>query len=86
MTRATSTTQAEREEQQLAAQLTGARSRLIQDLGDQGHDAEEINRTFDSAAAGFDDARVRSFVPILVERVVRSRLGNEGAVIADVNG
>lgn len=71
------------EERQLVAQLAAARARVLEDLVGRGMQVEDVSDAFDRAARRFAEARVRSFVPILVERAVRAQFGHESAVAAE---
>ena len=42
------------------------RTRMVE----QGHDRQQVDQTIAAALARFQSARVRSFVPLLVERAV----------------
>ena len=56
------------------AQLRRVESRLLALAGGDPAREAEIRRYLADSCARFEDARVRQFVPILVEREVRDRL------------
>jgi len=65
-----------REEQQINQQLDDTRTRLVENYtARDGVSAQEVLATFDAVRARFADARIRGFLPILVERAVRAQLG-----------
>lgn len=70
-------------DRQVAQQLQAARFRLMIDLARGTTPAREVNRTFEQVSHRFADARVRSFVPILVERAVRAEFGRDRGVAAE---
>ena len=51
--------------------VAAARARVLDDLAWPERPADEVNAVFDAALQRFVNARVWSFVPILVERAVR---------------
>ncbi|MEV0073861.1 three-helix bundle dimerization domain-containing protein [Amycolatopsis sp. NPDC050768] len=53
--------------------FSALKSRLVDEYGSSRE--PEINRTITAQRQHFDDAGVRSFLPVLVERQVRDRLG-----------
>ncbi|MEW2506089.1 three-helix bundle dimerization domain-containing protein [Amycolatopsis sp. CA-161197] len=53
--------------------FSALKSRLVDEYGSARE--PEINRTITAQRRHFDDAGVRSFLPVLVERQVRDRLG-----------
>jgi hypothetical protein len=77
-------TTSSREDRQLAAQLADARTRLVTELQTADRMPEAIEVQFEHAVHRFADARIQSFVPILVERSVRAHFGQEGAVAAQI--
>lgn len=81
---ASAVTTSRREDKQLAAQLADARTRLVTELQTADRRAEAIEEQFEHVVHRFADARVQSFVPILVERSVRAYFGQEGAVTARI--
>lgn len=54
-------------------QLDSARRALIEEFNGRVA-AEEVERRFGELVAGFESAKVRSFVPVLVQRQARERL------------
>jgi hypothetical protein len=64
------------EDRQCEQQLAAARSRLVADLAEGGAAADIVTDSFERNSRRFADARVRSFVPILVERAVRAELAD----------
>lgn len=71
-------------DRQVAQQLQAARFRLMIDLARGTTPAREVSKTFERVSDRFADARVRSFVPILVERAVRAEFGRERGVAAEL--
>lgn len=69
---------------QVAQQLQAARFRLMIDLARGTTPAREVSRTFEQVSHRFTDARIRSFLPILVERAVRAEFGRERGVAAEL--
>jgi hypothetical protein len=65
----------DREHDGAAAQLAEVRERLLRDARVAGTPESEVSSAVDEAAAAFANARVTSFVAVLVEREVRARLG-----------
>jgi hypothetical protein len=64
------------EDRQVTQQLRDVESRLLQRYAHTDTLPEErVRRTFETVQARFTDARVRTYVPILVERAVRAELG-----------
>jgi hypothetical protein len=58
-------------------QLREVESRLLERYAHHGELPEErVRRTIEVVAARFTGARVRTYVPILVERAVRAELGH----------
>lgn len=69
---------AEAEEQQLRHQLAAAQQRLLAHYqGRAGLSDDSVRRTFETVAQRYTDARIRAFVPILVEREVRKTLEDQ---------
>ena len=63
------------EEAQITQQLSEAEGRLVEHYAPRHHVSEDhVRETFDKITQRFADARVRTFVPILVERAVRREL------------
>ena len=63
------------EGRQIAQQLTAAEGRLVDFYAREGVITEEhVRATFGHVAQRFIDARVRTFLPILIERAVRREL------------
>jgi hypothetical protein len=63
------------EERQIAQQLRDAEARLVDDyVGRSGVPAERVEQVIALVRARFGDARIRSFLPILVERAARREL------------
>lgn len=58
----------------MAAQLAEMRERLLRDAAAAGTPQPTVARAIDEIADGFADARVTSFIAVLVEREVRTRL------------
>ena len=65
------------EDRHVSQQLREVESRLLERYarGDQLNE-DRVRRTFEAVRARFTDARVRTYVPILVERAVRAELGH----------
>lgn len=74
----------DREERQLATQLADARLRLRTELGTTDRPVDMVDAVFDKTVARMAEARVRSFVPILVERAVRKHFDQDAAVAAQL--
>ncbi len=57
---------------------TGNKERWVTDLRDSlvedGHDRRRVDDLIASTLAGFDSARIRDFIPVLVARTVRENL------------
>lgn len=69
---------AEAEEQHLHHQLMEAQERLLAHYAEHGDLSDDsVRRTFEMVTKRYANARVRAFVPILVERAVRSELDQE---------
>ena len=65
------------EDRQVTQQLREVESRLLERYAQRDELPEaRVRRTFDAVAARFTGARVRTYVPILVERAVRAELGH----------
>jgi hypothetical protein len=65
------------EHRHMTQQLREVESRLLERYAHQGELPEDrVRRTFKVVAARFTNARVRTYVPILVERAVRAELGH----------
>jgi hypothetical protein len=63
------------EEQLVAEQLKIVESRLIERYANQPEiTPDRVRQTFAAVADRFEDARIRAFVPILVERAVRREI------------
>ncbi|HWN35845.1 MAG TPA: hypothetical protein VNP03_24050 [Pseudonocardia sp.] len=63
------------EERQVEQQLNDVEARLMAHYGrHSGITAQRVRATVEREAARFEHARVRTFVPILVERAVRHDL------------
>ena len=58
----------------VAAQLAEMRERLLRDAAASGTSAATVSAAVDEIAASYADARARSFIAVLVEREVRTRL------------
>ena len=58
----------------MAAQLAEMRENLLRDAAVAGTPADAVNAAVDEVAAGYADAQVASFIGVLVEREVRTRL------------
>ena len=71
-------------DRQVAQQLQAARFRLMIDLARGTIPAREVSNTFEQVSHRFVDARVRSFLPILVERAVRAEFGRDRGVAAEL--
>jgi hypothetical protein len=56
------------------AQVRAVRERLVREGVAAGHDELAVGELVDRAAAPYRDARIRSFIGILVERAVREQL------------
>jgi hypothetical protein len=64
------------EDRHLTQQLHEVESRLLERYAHSDELPEaQVRRTFEAVQARFTDARVRTYVPILVERAVRAELG-----------
>jgi hypothetical protein len=61
-------------DQQILQQLEATRARLIHQYTAKAVSEADVQDTFERVAQRFADARVRAFVPILVERGVRAEL------------
>lgn len=61
------------------AQLAAARHRVLDDLAWPDRPADQVNDSFDAAIRRLADAKVRTFLPILVERAVRAQYARDGA-------
>lgn len=48
-------------------------ARLVEDFG-KTHSAERVSATVDTLYHRFDDSKVRTFIPLLVEHSARERL------------
>jgi hypothetical protein len=60
---------------QIAEQLSEAEGRLVEQYaGRNGINEDRVRRTFGQVRQRFAEARMRTFVPILVERAVRREL------------
>jgi len=67
------------EEQQIVQQLQAVEARLVEQYAGHGEITEDqVRGTFGQVTQRFVDARVRTFLPILVERAVRRELGRRG--------
>ena len=60
-------------QQELAKHLAGVRERLSQDF-EARIDHETVEREFARVAAEFSDAKIKAYVPVLVNRQVRLSL------------
>jgi len=66
-------------EQQIVQQLQAAEARLVEQYAGHSEITEDqVRGTFGQVTRRFVDARVRTFLPILVERAVRRELGRRG--------
>lgn len=63
------------EREAVAAQLQEMRERLLLDADAAGMPEPTVLTAIDDVADGYAQARVTSFVAVLVEREVRARLG-----------
>jgi hypothetical protein len=64
------------EDRHLTQQLHEVESRLLERYAHRDELPEDqVRRTFEAVQARFTHARVRTYVPILVERAVRAELG-----------
>lgn len=63
------------EREAVAAQLQEMRERLLLDADAAGMPEPTVLTAIEDVAAGYAQARVTSFVAVLVEREVRARLG-----------
>ena len=54
-------------------QLTAAREDLVREFSGR-LDADAVGRRFTQVVAGFDGAPIRTFVPVLAQRLVRQEL------------
>jgi hypothetical protein len=65
-----------REDRQVAQQLEETEARLVESYrGQDGVTEERVRSAFGAVKARFEHARVRNFLPILIERGVRVELG-----------
>jgi hypothetical protein len=64
------------EERQLQQQLAELESRLLAQYVDQGVNENRVRATLERVRASFAGARVRTFLPILVERAARRELAS----------
>lgn len=62
------------EERQVEQQLADLESRLVAQYADQGVNEGRVRAIVEQVRSRFVDARVRTFVPILVERAARQEL------------
>jgi hypothetical protein len=63
------------EERQVAQQLRDTEARLVEDyVGRVRVPAERVMQVISSVRERFADARIRSFLPILIERAARREL------------
>jgi hypothetical protein len=62
------------EERQLQQQLAELESRLLAQYVDQGVTESRVRATLERVRGRFAGARVRTFLPILVERAARQEL------------
>ena len=60
----------QRQQQELARHLTGVRERLEHDFNER-LDRETVERELARVTAQFSDARIKAYVPVLVDRQVR---------------
>jgi hypothetical protein len=58
----------------------------LDDLAWPDRPADEVNAAFDAAIKRFESARVRSFVPILVERAARATFAEDGLPVPGTSG
>lgn len=63
----------QRAQQELARHLAGVHERLNQDF-DARLDHETVDREFERVTAQFSDAKIKVYVPVLVNRQVRLSL------------
>jgi hypothetical protein len=63
------------EDEQIAQQLKETETRLVDHYAGHGRMTEnQVRRTFGRVSERFRNARIRTFLPILVERAVRREL------------
>jgi len=62
------------EERQVEQQLADLESRLVAQYADQGVNEGRVRAIVEQVRSRFANARVRTFVPILVERAARREL------------
>ena len=62
------------EERQVEQQLVDLESRLVAQYGDQGVNEGRVRAIVEQVRDRFANARIRTFVPILVERAARQEL------------
>lgn len=55
-------------------ELDAHRERIVAEHTDRGHDEATVRAHFDRVCGRLSGARVRSYLPILVERAMRSEL------------
>jgi hypothetical protein len=63
----------QRDQQELNRHLNGVRERLEHDFNER-LDRETVEREFARVTAQFSDARIKAYVPVLVDRQVRRDL------------
>ncbi|HZZ47376.1 MAG TPA: hypothetical protein VFE65_10875 [Pseudonocardia sp.] len=71
MTRAAAPTPLDEQERQVQAQLRDLEARLVKEYGDRNEVLEVLSALRDQ----FEGARIRTFLPILIERAARMELG-----------
>lgn len=57
-------------------QIATARDRVLDDFAWPDRPADEVNAAFDLELKRFENAQIRSFVSVLVERAVRSAIAD----------
>ena len=62
------------EERQIEQQLVDLESRLVAQYGGQGVNEGRVRAIVEQVRSRFANARIRTFVPILVERAARQEL------------
>ncbi|HEX4250138.1 MAG TPA: hypothetical protein VH008_31360 [Pseudonocardia sp.] len=62
------------EERQVEQQLADVETRLVAHYADQGVNEGRVRAIVEQVRSRFADARIRTFVPILVERAARQEL------------
>lgn len=79
MTSSTGAQAHEQDERQIESQLRDLEARLIDEYAGRGANCEaKVHETLATQIRRFADARVRTFLPILIERATRAELATQG--------